>query len=283
MIILSDIRRAVDKIRYKQACRRIVCGFASKTANQNWFNAPHSELWAHAGGGRSHLYGNSQEAFDDAIESGFSILEADVIMTSDNVPVMSHRFRPNFEVEFDLTPTASEFLARKINGKYTPMTLEMFVERYSKKGVYVAIDPSPSLRAQFGSDYIMKFIEAHAPEEFQRRVIYQISGVNDLTRFAQTNWLGALHYNLSYDLSLDENAWRVDALIPALKAVGVGSVSYVDMPVTPALESAIAKFRAVDIIVSVASVNSVERFNRLRKIGINCIDTDYLYPEGCIR
>ena len=278
MIILSDIRRAVEKIRYVRTCRRISCDFAPKAPNRDWFNAPHAELWAHAGGGRYHLYGNSQEAFDDAIESGFSILEADVMMTSDDVPVMSHRFRPNFEVEFDSTPTASEFLARKINGKYMPMTLEMFIERYSEKGVYVAIDPSPSLRAQFGSDYIMKFLQAHAPEEFQRRVIYQISCVHDLNVFAQTNWLGALHYNLSYDLSLNENAWRVDALISALKAVGVGSVSYVDMPVTPALESAIVKFRAADVLVSVASVNSSERFERLKKIGVSCIDTDYCYP-----
>lgn len=30
-------------------------------------------------------------------------------------------------------------------------------------------------------------------------------------------------------------------------------------------------------------VNSVERFNRLKKIWVNCIDTDYLYPKGDIR
>ena len=278
MIILSEIRRAVEKVRYLQSCSRASRSLALKPANQEWFHALHGDLWAHAGGGRFHLYGNSQEAFDDAIASGFSILEADVMMTLDNVPVMSHRFRPNFDVEFDSTPTVSQFLARKINGKYTPMTLEMFIGRYENRGVYVAIDPSPSLRSRFGSAHILDYLKCHASEDFQRHVIYQISGVKDMALFAHTEWLGALHYNLNHDISCPENAWRVDALIPALKAVGVGSVSYVDMPVTPSLVSAVSKFNEAGILVSVASVNSIERFNRLKKIGVSCIDTDYCYP-----
>lgn len=225
------------------------------------------------------MYGNSQESFDDAIKRGFSVLEADVSMTADNIPVMSHRFRPNNEVEFDAIPTVAEFLSRKINGQYTPMTLDDFISRYSKTGLYVALDPSPALRKQFGADYVLNYVKRTANEKFSRHVIYQLSGVQDLVRFIDIDWVGAFHYNLDFDLSEDANIWRIDALIPALKSLGIGSVSYVDMPVTAALESAVSRFSASDILVSVASVNSEARFRRLQEIGVSCIDTDYLYPR----
>lgn len=274
-IARNFLRRAC----YKKACRLVSRSGVVRRANLEWRKAPHSEYWAHAGGGRFHLYGNSQESFDDAIKRGFSVLEADVSMTADNIPVMSHRFRPNNEVEFDAIPTVAEFLSRKINGQYTPMTLDDFISRYSKTGLYVALDPSPALRKQFGADYVLNYVKRTANEKFSRHVIYQLSGVQDLVRFIDIDWVGAFHYNLDFDLSEDANIWRIDALIPALRSLGIGSVSYVDMPVTAALESAVSRFSASDILVSVASVNSEARFRRLQEIGVSCIDTDYLYPR----
>ncbi len=283
MRILSKIRNGLRRRHELRVCREIAKNGPVRSTNLDWRNAPCADRWAHAGGGRLHVYGNSQEAFDDAIASGFSIIEADVMMTVDHVPVMSHRFRPNNEIAFDSTPTATEFLSQKINGKYTPLTLDAFVARYAAASVYVALDPSPSFRRQFGADYLLDYVKRFGNADFERRIIYQLSGIDDLTRFAFVDWKGAFHYNLDFDVSSAESGWRVEALIPALKALGVGSVSYVDMPVTEALVEAVSRFVSAGIAVSVANVNSEERFRRLRQIGISCIDTDYLYPQNKAR
>ena len=283
MKILSQIRDGFRRRHELRVCRDIAKNGSVRPTNLGWRNAPCADRWAHAGGGRLHIYGNSQEAFDDAIDSGFSIIEADVMMTSDHVPVMSHRFRPNNEVAFDLIPTASEFLSQKVNGKYTPLTLDAFIVRYAATPVYVSLDPSPSFRRQFGADYLLDYVKRFENADFERRVIYQLSGVDDLARFVSVDWKGAFHYNLDFDVSSAENRWRVEALVPALKALGIGSVSYVDMPVTEALAEAVSRFVSAGIAVSVASVNSEERFRRLRQLGISCIDTDYLYPQSNAR
>lgn len=284
MSVLDPIRRFVAKNKFMKSCSAVLKAQTSGVlANTAWLQAAQNDRWAHAGGGRYHVFGNSQEAFDDALESGFSIIEADVILTSDGVPVMSHRFRPNNEVEFDYTPSVDEFMARRINGKYTPLTLDDFIRRYSNGETYFAIDPSPATRAEKGADYIMRYLMDHADIRFQRRVIYQMSGVSSLIQFVKARWPGSLHYNIDFDISERLGYWYVEHLVPAIKAIGVASVSYVDMPITSHLRDAVERFKSAGLRVFVASVNSQERFDRLKAIGVDGVDTDYLYPTGKIR
>ena len=284
MSVLDSIRQFVYKSQFIKSCRAAIeTNPKGVVANTAWLRTAQNDRWAHAGGGRYHIFGNSVEAFDDAIASGFSIIEADVMLTRDGVPVMSHRFRPNNEVEFDRTPSVGEFLARRINGKYTPLTFDDFIKRYSNEDVYFAIDPSPATRAEKGADYIMRYLKDHADVRFLRKVIYQLSGVSSLVRFAKMDWPGSLHYNIDFNISTKSGSWYVEHLIPAIKSIGVASVSYVDMPITGYLRKAVEMFSSAGLRVFVASVNSQERFARLKAIGVDGIDTDYLYPTGEIR
>ena len=90
----------------------------------SWYSQAKPILWAHAGGGCLHTYGNSKEAIEDSISKGFKVIEIDLDLTSDGVPVLSHRFRPGNQIQFDHRPTLSEFLSAPINGRYTPLTLQ---------------------------------------------------------------------------------------------------------------------------------------------------------------
>jgi len=270
----ADLLFAVD-------CERVLSApfDAGCRVENSWCNVPGARVWAHAGSGHLHVYGNSQEAFDDALVRGYKVIEADIMMTTDGVPVMSHRFRPNGEIAFDETPDSKTFLGTLINGRYTPMTLEAFLCRYANEDVYFALDPSPDMRGKLGVTWLGDYICAHTNRDFWRKVIYQVSGVKDLLPYAANCPFGALHYNFDEGIFLPKNNWRAEPLMKVLKHVGVGSVSFVDQPVHRGIEKVIRAFAENGIIVSVAGVNSMARFNRLREIGVSCIDSDFVMPK----
>lgn len=106
----------------------------------SWYSQAKPILWAHAGGGRLHTYGNSKEAIEDSISKGLKVIEVDVDLTSDGVPVLSHRFRPGNQIQFDHRPTLSEFLSAPINGCYTPLTLQGLFDEFKSFDGYWAVD-----------------------------------------------------------------------------------------------------------------------------------------------
>lgn len=246
----------------------------------NWVVDPRTRYWAHAGSGRFHMYGNSQEAFDDAIGRGFGVIEADVMMTADGVPVMSHRFRPNNEIVFDKTPTLDAFLSTKVNGKYTPLSLDMFIKRYERSGVYISIDPSPAIRSCDLGRGLISYLKAHATETFLAKIIYQINGLEQLKMMAEDNPFGALHYGLDAELDGRDHLCKLQWLIPALKAVGVGSVSISDFPISDdvSVEKIVSMLKEAGVEIVVVGVNSTRRVDRWGELGVTHFNVDFLNP-----
>ena len=84
---------------------------------------------AHAGGAiNGDKYTNSLEALDVNYKNGFRIFELDIITTSDDQFVAAHDWKSraaHMGYRGDLPPTASEFLAHRILGKYSPMNLDL--------------------------------------------------------------------------------------------------------------------------------------------------------------
>ena len=86
------------------------------------------ELIAHAGGAiDGRTYTNSREALERATANGYRYIELDLALTSDSALVAAHSWQlfneiSGFKHKSDTAPTLGEFLARRIYGRYTPLT-----------------------------------------------------------------------------------------------------------------------------------------------------------------
>lgn len=100
-----------------------------ETPADAWFISDSPILIAHSGGGiNGYVYTNSKEAILQSIASGYRVIEVDVSMTSDGVPVLSHDFRPDHEQLFNSLPTLEVFLNTPMECNLTPLTLSDFVK-----------------------------------------------------------------------------------------------------------------------------------------------------------
>lgn len=279
--LYRTVRKKLSNRKYCSACNRLSKGNRHCVV-PTWTSCRGVELWAHAGSGRLHLYGNSQEAFDDAIARGFKVLEADVARTSDGEFVMSHRFRPNNEIVFDKIPTCAEFLKQKASGKFTPLTLKMFVERYETFDGYISIDPSPDIRSLNCGFALIDYLKKTASARFLNKIIYQINGLKQLESIGQSHPFLALHYCVDPEIGRSSEHWRFRYLIPALSSVGVESVSICDMMVEDEDEvhRILMDLRACGIKSSIVGINSKERFEKWKCLGAFCVNTDYLEPSA---
>ena len=85
-------------------------------------------LIAHAGGAvDSCTYTNSREAMERSLAKGYRFIEFDLLFTSDSVLVAAHsweRFNSmtGYEDWGDSVPAYSDFVSRKICGRYTPLS-----------------------------------------------------------------------------------------------------------------------------------------------------------------
>ncbi len=223
---------------------------------------------------------NSLEAINRAIDSEFDVIEIDIGLTSDGVPVLTHDFRQNNEVMFDKAPTCDEFLAAKLLNNETPITLDRLLSEYEVSEVRFSIDPCHCA----GGFDLPTYLKNHASASFLKRVIYQCYSLRDLYRFANGHCFGALHYTLQYDI-FRENQWCVPQLIRTLIATGVRSVSLEDQPITSSVREIVGRFAQEGFIVSVSGVNDLGRCRKWREIGASCFNTDRILPcevKGCV-
>ena len=112
------------------------------------------ELIAHAGGALDgYVYTNSREALERAAAVGYKYIELDLIMTSDSVLVAAHSWElfnriTGCKHKGDEAPEYSDFISRRIHGKYTPLSadsINSFFMRHPE--LYLVVDKvsSPSI------------------------------------------------------------------------------------------------------------------------------------------
>lgn len=244
-----------------------------------WYTLPQPHLWAYAGGGHLHHYGNSQEAIDESIRRGFKVIEIDVCQTSDGVPVLSHFFKPDNRVEWSHVPTALEFKKQLVNGKFHSLTLAEIFDRYGGWDGWFCIDPFYyHCQVQGGEAVLSRWLVENLSPIQRRRVILQIYSLRQLRRLVGNRAFGAFHYVFGGGLH-NGNHWRVRPIIPLLTQVGVRSVSFQDTELTPGVCRAIEDLRSTGIRVSVAGVNSWPRYREVRAAGVDTVNTMDLLPE----
>lgn len=108
---------------------------------------------AHEGGGiENHTYTNSKEALEQSINFGFKLIEFDLIETSDGKLVAAHDWQQYRTITGEQIPTdkpmmTSEFLRKKIYGRWTPLTSDDIKQYFlTNQDLYLVTDKSNNFK-----------------------------------------------------------------------------------------------------------------------------------------
>jgi len=269
--VISNLKR----LAFRLACSRYK-GRVLKDVPGAWYTASNPLMWAYAGGGALRRYGNAAEDIDASVANGFKVIELDFARTLDGIPAMTHFFKPeDRDDEWAHVPSSVEFKAKRVNGKYTPLLFDDFVERYIKTDVYFSLDPFYYYcNGKYGEREFRDYVVEHSTKEERKKFILQIYGFKTLCAMNGNNDFGALHYVI-----VPGNFWKVPYLIPVLTNVGVRSVSFQDTELTSEVKSAIDLLKAANIRISVAGIDTKERCREVFAQGVDCVNTFRLMPS----
>ena len=143
------------------------------------------KLIAHALGDiDDHIYTNSLEALTESIEEGYQLVEADILLTSDNQLVLRHDWQIERFINFNqpytnngsgmYIPTLDEFKSHKILDQYTPMSFNDLLRFMQKhKDFYVVTDTKYLTPEEYlpEFDLILKEINSVDPKLLDRFII----------------------------------------------------------------------------------------------------------------
>ena len=215
---------------------------------------------------------------EDSIARGFKVIEIDVALTADNVPVLSHRFCPCNKKQFEQIPVSTEFLATPINGRFTPMTLQVFFEEFQRFDGYTVIDPYFMYKGGALFD-LPEYIEECVTPSQLGRIIYSVPSLEFMVALSKRGHrFASLHYALPSNLDDDNEFWRLPYFVRILTSCNVRSVSMGDREITGKTLAVVRAFRDVGIHVSVAGINDVEKCNKWMEAGVDIFNTDLLSP-----
>lgn len=265
----------LKRLAFKMACRRFR-GAKLVDEPDAWYASGEPLLWAYAGGGALRHYGNAAEDVDASIANGFKVIELDFAQTADGIPACTHFFKPeDSETEWDHVPTAVEFKAKRVNGRYTPLLFDDIMARYRDRGVFFSLDPFYYFcNIPDGERLFRDYVVSHTTTAERQKLILQIYAFKTLCGMKGNRDFGALHYVIGTG-----NFWKVPSLIPVLTEVGVRSVSFQDEPFKDEMKRAVTLLKAANIRVSVAGVNTLERYREVMALGADLVNTADLTPQ----
>ncbi len=243
-----------------------------------WYTQKKPILWAYAGGGAARRYSNSREAIQESMRRGFSVIEVDVSLTKDGIPVLSHWFRPDNQIMFEKDPTYDEFKATLIDGRFHTLSLGELIDAYPDPPVYFSIDPAfiVSTRSRFD---LVSYLMKRSPLSFLKKVIYQVYSLSELKRIqALSPGFASLHFVLEVLNNNYNNYWKIPYLLPYLIEAGVRSVSMRDRRISEGMRDAIKCFVDANIRVLVTGVDYKDRAVKLLELGVSCFNTHLMEP-----
>ena len=230
-----------------------------------WYCAPFL-LIAYAGGGINGLsYLNSEEAIRSSIEAGAKVIEIDVSLTADGVPVLSHDFMPDHEIMFEQRPTLAEFLSNPLPGNQTPLTFDAFIEKFGGWEGNFLIDTK--MHDELAVAY---WLEEHCPAEVRNRFIFQIGSKRLLEELSRKKIFSFLHYN-------GKTIERLEQMLPLLRKYNVHTVSISDDAITG--KDSLENLCGAGLHVYVFTVNHRRRMDYVLKAGASGVFTDRLLVE----
>lgn len=237
-------------------------------------------LIAHACGGIDETnYTNSKEAFENSYANGLRSIEVDFILTADDKLVCCHDWDDELSDEYGegYVYTEEEFLALRLHGKYTPMSLEMLFELMQQyEDVWVITDTKEAeadlVRKEF--EILVQTAKDMECEEVLDRLVVQ------LYNYEMYDVVEEIYSFPEYILTLyqlgkpDEAAFIEHARF--CKSRGIRIITIKHKWVKPEFAE-IADRYGIDIYAH--TVNDVDKLEELQAIGVKGFYTDYVVPE----
>ena len=226
---------------------------------------------AHAGGMiNGYTVTNCLEALNESVRLGYSLIEVDIIKTSDDKYVLSHDWEyMSNRVPFALNEpvTGDVFENYKIFNKFTPVTLNLLIEFLDKHpGISVITDTKDR-------DYSsLIHIAKNYPSYINRFIpqVYLFEDYEDIKKLGYNRIIVTV-----YDMpaSVKSSPGRIAQMAEKLGAyaVTIPDELIVDKEYIKGLH-----FEKIDYLVH--TVNSVERARELFDMGVIGVYTDFLGP-----
>lgn len=212
-------------------------------------------LIAHACGGNIRLnYTNSKDALTQAVTDGFRIAEVDARFTKDKVLVCTHDFESTTEL-----PEYATFMARKIDGRFSPMDFEQCRSAAEENNLTLIVDVK--LRNELHA--VAKYISRQGIPD---GIYIQIAAETELEQAAGLPVL--------YNLTFTEDYARVAAF--CLK----NNIRVVSISVQRLQQN--EEWRILlehNVKIYGHTVNSLSQYEDLRKKGVMGVFTDTLIPK----
>lgn len=189
----------------------------------------------------------------------YKVIEVDLALTKDHIPVLSHRFSFDNEICFAEKPDLSTFLKFPFANNYTPLTLDEFYKKFFDFSNFFLFD------CAFGDEKeIYKFIKKY-PNEFLKKIIFQVHNINFAYSVYRDNFVGYIHYNFS----TIKQAYRN---INLLKKMNIHTISISDDQILN--NTCLNVFKDNNIYVFAYTVNHQRRLKFLLNAGVSGVFTD---------
>lgn len=156
------------------------------------------ELIAHAGGSiDGHIYTNSLEALEQAINDGYRFIEFDLAFTADSVLVATHSWgefnnQSGFSHLGDSVPTYSDFASRLLYDKYTPLTAYTIDSVFKQHpDLYLVTDKISD------ADILERYFNTH-----KERMVVEAFNYDDYVRLCEKGFFRVLYSCMADDIEV---------------------------------------------------------------------------------
>lgn len=248
-------------------------------AENSWTEG--NPLIAHAlGEYEGKIETNSKEAFISSWESGYRVMEADFVYTSDNTLVVRHDFesggsyyRLEIKPKGNLVMDSKTFKDTKIVYEQTPLTAAELLQLMDEyKDVYLVTDTKNTDKVTVQRQFrdLKKLAQNLGTPEVLDRIIPQIYSEEML------GWIKEIHQFPQWIYTLYQQP-NVDYQRIA-KFCAENNVGVVTMSTSRVTNAAIKALRAQGIQVYVHTINRYVQMSELLAMGVSGVYTDRIKP-----
>lgn len=227
-------------------------------------------------------YTNSLEALTESIEEGYKLVEADILLTSDNQLVLRHDWQIERFIKFNQSytddgsgiyiPSLDEFKSYKIYDQYTSMTFRDLLEFMQKhKDFYVITDTKYLTPEEYYPqfDLIVKEINSVDPKLIDRFVI----------QFYNLD----MYYNLKETYSFKDYIFTIYAVDitneEIINFMNHNQLKYLTMYEGRITPEFINELTGYGIFTLTHTINDLNKINEYMSIGLDGFYTDTVLME----
>lgn len=239
---------------------------ARAASPKKWYQISRTIMHA-TGGIEGKRYTNSKEALEATLQRRRKLIEMDLMFTSDGVLVGKHDWKSTKNKR----QTFEKFKATKTKGGFTPLTAEEVIKTIAAcPNAYLVVDCKEKDIARVYRE-LKRLCIATGNRSFLNRIVVQIYYKSDYTKVRKVypfkNWSFTLYQIRPKTIK------QYKDIASFCKKKKIQAVTFRYNWVT---KTRVNLFRKKKIACLAYTVNSMDTYRKLRKMGITAVFTDYL-------